>query len=618
MSLLELSLFLAGLPVVLLLPTLLGKRLYPHFEYTGQATALGWVALSFLLSLLALLGLLNREFVVIMLLAMNAFLYKEACALLRNFFSEVRKLVLESDGVGKCLLLVIAALLIMRFSRCFLPTLNWDSLNSHLLLLRERLNIGDLSPIYNIPTDRRVPLGGLFCKMAAYVFDPAGRTVIVAHFGIYVTLISLVYQMMVNLTNRKSGLIVLGVYVSISELMIYMNGLGDEALLSLMVMSGFAFFTSKDHIVRPGQIMAAWAFLGFTFAIKMTALFWAPALAILLLWKFSKQIKWSLLGILFALIIASVWQYRTWHEYETVYPFLRWSNLLHEGGKDMKSFNLSYVKDQRVEWEIGLHRDGSTVVADPIGRFQQNLIRLPRLPLGPYLLWALLLAVFLLAKKAALEKQEKKTILACLAFAAMAILPSMLAWKFTPQAMFRYHLPTWGPFLLALSLLMQRGVVIYGLRTSVMLLLVFHLCFQGALEAKVLFKEFRRDHLLSPVSYWQKYSAEGELLSLMKKRIGEEKIMYLGINCALVPGEGHWYIQIPNETGWRAIEEIPVFLNKQNIQYWVLSAANEGLDEPLYRKLTQILEAQGVLTLYDSCSQGKIFTVRSSDSVHPR
>lgn len=606
MNLIDLGLFLFGIFAIGLLPVGLGFKALGKEHLIIEQASLGILLICLFSGLLALFDWLNTT-ALFSFTCMGLFFCKnEISTFLRSIFSTCKQ-TFTLNRWEKVLCALIITLILFRAFKCLIPTLNWDSLSHHLLLVRERLAAGDLSPLYHIPTDRRTPLFPVLGKCWAMAFDAHGRHLVWLNFCFYLFTILGIYQIGRSWMDRTASLLIAAFYISLTDISIHVLTAGDESLLTMVILAALTSCLLKNKAPEKRHLILALALTGFALAIKLTTLFWLPFL-VLWIWLKHIHVKHALIiGGCLLLLLPALSHGETIRNYSMIYPFTRWSNLLQDKSTPNRMFSASHVRNERDKLNLASDADDHGFADQPLERIQHNTSSFLSLPLGPYMWWAMLFLILY-----ACTKKNKKidfgfsvrTIAFCLASLAL----SFCLWPLSSQAMFRYHMPLWPVFILSCGTVVCQCATLWMSRKSLLLCLSSFTLFALALEAKSTIPLLNQRLFLNPDLFWEKHAIDGPLikqsLTLLKTN---ERVFYIGSNGFLLKGP-HLYAQIGNEVGWRNGDDMHAYLIQHNISYWILS--HHGLDlRPEYGALTEKLVRDGALKPLLESPEGRVFSV---------
>ena len=226
---------LAAIPLIALLPMALGRKFMGRTSLPAEHYALGLLVLCGILAALAAFGRLGTGSIFYLNMILLVLCYYELrICLQRGLFYMQR--MLSMDWSARILFILLLLLMAERALRCLLPTLNWDSLGHHLLLVRERLHAGSLAPLWPVPTDRRTPMAGVLVKSWAFAFDPCGRTVLWLNFCIMLAGVHQLWTMARERLDAAWALLVCAFYVCLTDIFVHAAGAGDEPLLTLLLL----------------------------------------------------------------------------------------------------------------------------------------------------------------------------------------------------------------------------------------------------------------------------------------------------------------------------------------------------------------------------------------------
>ncbi|MBF0244537.1 MAG: glycosyltransferase family 39 protein [Planctomycetes bacterium] len=601
----SLRVLLESAALLSLLP-LLGRLVLGKKTVYGEEMAAGCLVLLALSSALAGQGWLRPSVLRVILLIV----WFSALPFTLAYYSRKVVLLVELQR-GRSLLSAFAygllfLLLGLRLVESFLPGISWDTLGYHLYLLRERLLQHDLSALFDVAVDRRVPLAGVLVKVWPMSLDLFGRAVSVFHWGLYVALLTLVYRTGRLCFGDRGGWWALLALASLPDYVVYALSAGDEALLALLA----AAVVHRAAGYRPQRasgwdVLTVWCLLGLAVAVKLTALFFVPPLALWLFFSSSaKRLRW--VGLLLAVVLASAFHLKTYSDYGGVYPFTRNQNLLYrgeEGGQKLVSPEV--VRQQRELMGLARHENDRGFLDDPLGRLRHNLGCLASLPFGPFPWWGLLFMFFITSPGSPAASGRRALPLAL--FCLLPLLLSMVIWPFSPQALMRYHMPVWGPLLaccLGATSLVATHFRLHGQAEAVLLLL---LGFALALESRVLYDRFSPEALVNPTLYWTDHARDGRLIAALKERAGEGgKVAYIGPSAFLLDRPA-WVWSLGNESGWRDPLGVERRMEEEGIGFLAISSQAAGID-PFFDALVDYLQTRGSLVEEKSPEGGRIFS----------
>lgn len=594
-----------GCVFVVLCPWIIGDKINIFKKGCLANVAVGWIVLLLLITLISLFSILSLKTILIFSICFSFYFWKDFLTYVREVLINIFNISSSLSKIEKVFFSILILLICVRLLRSFIPTLNWDSLNNHLLLIRERLFVGDLSPIWHVPTDRRVPLNGVLLKLWPFSFDQNGRVLVFLNVSLHLFSASLIFKRVATLCNIRLALIALAMYLSLSDIYVYSVSAGDEAFMSFFILV-VVDQVLLNHTKNKKQIVCIWLLLAIVMSIKMTALFWLPWLLILFLFSHLYNFKTHFLGLILFLSMVLFSYTFNYRNYQMIYPFQRWSNLLMEGDSQVKMYKPDDIKLQRKE--LGLQDDvnNKAVIDAFLDKLFKNLKTSLSLPLGPYPLW--IAFVVLVACIGYKNHFLDKSFLIPFGLVLICFLASLITWPFSAQAMFRYHLPTWSILMLSLGLGIGCFVQKYGLKNiilfSTMTLVMLALC----IEVKATYQLSDRN-MFDPKRYWQVRAPEGELVLYIHQILQEdERVFYLGMNSSLLKPGKHWYAQYGNEVGWRSPEKLVELLRKKRIKYWVYSNQFQKHDQ-IYERITQYLLDQKFIFLVKSINIGKVYQV---------
>ena len=124
--------------------------------------ALGWLLIGGMILGMAIGPGLSQSSLIVLSLILAILTFKDQIEGFKSFRKQCGLAFQNFDKWDKAILLVVIGLILIRLIQASTPSVNWDSLNQHLPQLYERLTRGDLSPLYELPTDRRMPMLGGF------------------------------------------------------------------------------------------------------------------------------------------------------------------------------------------------------------------------------------------------------------------------------------------------------------------------------------------------------------------------------------------------------------------------------------------------------------------------
>lgn len=519
-------------------------------------------------------------------------------------------------------LALLLGLVCVRCLRAMGPVINWDSLNMHLPMLLERLNLGTLDPMYWVATDRRVLEGGIHLKMMFMAFDGDGRVLTLCHVLMCIWgLLSLA----VNVSEKsKFGVhygLGLWLFFIASDLWVYVLMSGDEPWFLMASILWLGLYVSAQTCSKR-EVMAAMMVLGLSLSIKITAVFFLWPIFLLSVLRFKTQRKVMLLGVLGSLAVVMLIWSKTLGDYGMMYPFQRWSDLLADGESVPKVFSGHEVVLERQALGLADHRDNHGVGSAPWSMFLSNLMRSPTWPIGPYGLWLVLVLLSYAFCKSPRELVKKlcgcSTPIALLAATLAAVGIGMSVWSFSSQAISRYLLPVWLWWSVASGALIwefcrERPIWRRNLIVSVLLLSSFGLL----LELKVLAGRMSDSNYWSPQRYWRQHRQDAQMIDryrTLRAELGEKsgRAIYYGGLSVLMVGERAHLAQVGNEVGWRSPDQLLKFLQREGIEWWLLGDSAQQLDQ-VYQKLTDVAVEKGWITLVDVQEDGKIYRCHLSD-----
>ena len=523
-----------------------------------------------------------------------------------NLNQFLEKLAQQISPLWKGCAIVALLLVIVRCLRGFLPLENWDSVNQHLPILIERLQLGQLEPMLNVATDRRIFLGGLFLKGYPMAFNLSGRALVLTHLGLVLMGIWRCAQQLKVWMPERKDLPQLWIFMclALSNLWIYIGMAGDEPWFFLLALVWIEMLI-RPKAYRTNRYLALLASLQMmALSIKATAVFFLCPLGIVGLFLYRRQWKGLIFGSLLGMVVFAATANWCTNNYNMIYPLQRWSNLL-ATQTPTPMFSSQEVAKARVTLGLADHRDNHGALDAPLAKIFDNLSRWPQLPLGPFWLWA---GILLLGSRSwSWRSQESRTAMVLLGMTLLGLGFAMASWSFSSQALTRYLLPLWAWLIMSLAMLCaQHPHYSHWLRRMLLLLLLFALL----LEAKALVGLAKASPWWDARATWEQKLVDGPLLKRWRQlNVQGEKTFYLGGASVLLAGQGHWLAQIGNEVGWRDPEDLAEFLRKTQIKWWVLANSAERFD-PIYAVLTQKAVMGGWLSLVEECPSGKIYRVK--------
>lgn len=587
--------FICGILFCLIVPSTIGKSLF-KLENTFLNHTFGWCVLSLFLYVALLFGIASQTFITTLCYGLSlvaVFINKPLLSLKKfnpiNFYKEL-------TALEKLLLLSLSLCVMIRLLRVAIPSLNWDSINNHFLLLSERLVSGDLSPLMHVPSDKRVPQFAQCYKLWTFALDSTGRLLILNQAFILYWSAFEAFKLMHSKINRTQIFLFLGIIFSITDIAVHTFNAGDEAFLALCLVAILSVF----KLDKTFKNACLFAFLcAFFLSTKLTALFWLPYFGITALVIY-RNLKLKIILPLCVLVVVTIVGYsREYLIYGMVYPFTRWTNLL-EFEPTGVLFQSSFISEQRELLGISLDHNNQTIGSSWLAKFLGNFKTLLFIGIGPFLFWGLL-ACF--QRKNFLSFEQVKVILLPLS----ALLISFGMWSFTEPALYRYHIPSWivlTALFAGLFLMNENKVWKKFITTSLILLLLF----TSSLEFKVHILRFKSGFFLSSKDFYTQHAPEGKLIELIHQNVpSNENLFYIGNSCGLVKRPGTWFAQIGNEVGWREVDQLKAFLDHLGIRFWAVSHQTSRID-PIYKALTSYLIQHHQLKVYAENEQGKIYT----------
>jgi len=494
------------------------------------------------------------------------------------------------------------ALAAVRLGLALLPLNNWDSLNHHLPLLLSRLTEGGWSPMPWVATERRTPLFSILPKLWATALDPTGRALVVQHLLLGISLLWGLARLIRSRFPDLFWAMPLLMIWSLSDIWRHLLTAGDEIWMVLGTVSFVALCWERVGSRRQGFIAVAVLVAGM--GIKATAIFYVLPFGLAGFFFLRGGLLRRCLGVAFGVILAGIAMGPNLWNYNMAYPFNRWSDLLSTEAPEVLSSQ--EVKVQRASLGLADHRDNLSPGSKALVNLKNNLEQFPRLALGPYLIWALL-GMILLGKGWARNWPQGSA--STLTLSMLAVFLAMLAWNFSPQALYRYLLPVWWVFLLSLGVILAgtKAFAPKWLGLGVGLMLLFAL----GLEGRELIRRSQQPHPLSPQRHWLATAHDGPLIDTwLKQKSESDRAFYIGsLSLMMVDQERHWLAQLGNETGWRRPEDLKSFLAREGIDWWIFSFDADRLD-PVYRKLTERLKTEGVLERVSALESGEIYRVK--------
>lgn len=557
----------------------IGNLFFPKAQLLTRF-AIGWMAMALQVGLLSILGLGTE-------LPLEA-LISVWCIMLchprnRNTLAQATNSLPKWSWPWA---IAITGLLVIRFTKAGLPLENWDSLNHHLPLLLGRIGDGTLNPLMDIPTDRRTPFAGVWLKSIPIALDPHGRVLVLTHLLAFLIAAA-------SFAKERMGpfaLLSLLALLSLTDLWIYVLNAGDEAWMATLTLVAAAAMGSRQRL----SLAVAVVTLAWVASIKLTGLLIAGPLGLALLWKHrSRQL---FVVSLFALILTLGFHGRNLVEHDLIYPLNRWSNLLAEG----PVFSSQQVRLERAKLGLADNPNNHPPLEGAWMKLQHNLGSLGRMALGPFFIWSGL--VLLVLKR---SFPQPSLLLPCIASCLLA----GVAWEFSPQAYYRYLLPTWA--LLTLVLAEHWGKALSHPASKWMhacLALLFFLSI--SLEGKALFHHLSKEHSGAPMPFWVHHTHDGPFYPWVQEHTKEEEgLLAISTNSVLFAQRPNtWLAQVGNEAGWRRLDEFPSFFEREKIHWILLSNKAESIDS-IYSSLLNTLADQGHVSLHQEVSAGKIFRV---------
>jgi hypothetical protein len=509
-------------------------------------------------------------------------------------------------------LLIVAVLIALRLARASIPVINWDSLNHHLPLLMERLNVASWGPLWDVPTDRRTPLLGVILKLPIFAVDVYGRSL-----GLYHNLLGLLvsWRLLKVIKHRfemsDQHCFWLGVlWLSLTDIWWYMGLMGDEPWLLLISAVWI------EHLLRAQYTNRSWALLvalmGLGLCIKMTALFFLCPVFLMGLWEGRRHKKGLLWGLLCALLINMSVHAFTWLPYGMVYPVQRWSDLLAQASP-AKVFDGAEIKSRRAAMGLPDHQDNHGAASSALAMLNSNLYRSGKWGTGVLLYWSMMLGAWIMFIK---RYKQDPFWFRLWAQLTLGLLITMCLWSFSPQAMTRYNMPLWlWAWVLCANLMSLKSVIVSWAFKGIC---SCTLCLSLALEAKALVLKMGQAHLLAPMDYWEKHLVDGGLVSVFESVAGPgERAFYAGSSSLLWAGKGHVLAQVGNEVGWRDIDRMPHFLHSKGIRWLVISNVARSYD-PVIAQLLDQLRREGCIEKEHQLKGGAIYRVYDSPVLDSR
>lgn len=528
-----------------------------------------------------------------------------AIPLLLHSYVRLSGLWLESDRFAKFLWLCLLSLLFVRLNRCLLPSTNWDTLGYHLELLRAHLGSGDLSALYDLPTDRRVPLLGTWLKSWYYAWDEHGRGIALANWSFHIATLSTLYSLSTRLYPATLAPGILFAYAGLSEAGVHLHGAGDETFFcaaTLMVLE--LIFSSKT---TRREFWAGWLACGSLLGIKIITLLWTPWLMLGLLLK--KNGSAAFAGIICVLILGGLSYGPGWYHYDMLYPVTRHANLLYSEPTENspRVFRTEDIREQRDR--LGIPRDVNDrgFAENNIARWFQNVQTFLLSPLGPGTWWFILLMPWILRSPSS-PLLEKNTLWLSL-FCLLSLNSCFALWPFSGPALTRYTLPLSTPWTIVsigsvLALAARHGRLRHA-RLALGILMLFAL----ALEGRELLKRWDLQAWTQPRAYLLNRATGGAFIRHLETfNPNEERIFYIGPSPYLLSSSHALAAGIGNEVGWRNPDDVPAWLRQKHIRLWALSDFSHF--DPRYAALTSFLEEHGILRKLSDSQGGKIYRVQ--------
>ena len=604
-SAMEIGLFIIGFLSLIFTPLSIGSYLVKNNENLSAYYIKGWLLLSLYTGLFLVIGIANQLSLQISYIFISILLLPRSFNLFQLIISKIKR-IKEFSRLEKILLSLCIILLCLRLFRCLLPNLNWDTLNNHFLLLSERLKVGSLEAIPWIPTDRRVPLGGSLYKLIPLTFNESGRLIIFNNFIFYFVSILSIGQILKKLYDYKAMLLGCSIFLSIPNLFVHINNAGDEAMMSLIIIYIISTTVFNNSFSKRDLVFSSLS-LTLLLSIKLTALFWVPFLFLFLIYK-GKTYKKTLLSSLFIFcIFVLLIYYREYSNYQMVYPFTRWSDLLLEP-PESRVFDSNSITHER--YQLGLEDDfnNKKIHNNIFDKFIQNLKTFFTLPLGPFIPW-----LFILFWPYKIFKcSSSKIIVTILFIIVFSLSMSFCAWQFTAPALYRYHLPTWFLLLLTLNILLYERLNHWKLIKVAFSITLVIILFCSVLETKVGILPYKKSFFFQSEVFWKRHASEGKFIEFIHREYSKEpqNFFYIGNACFLLKGNSNWYAQIGNEVGWRSTEHIGIFIKEKNIKFWARSFNSDKID-PIYSKLTQYLLEQKIILFDKTSPYGNVYKINS-------
>lgn len=582
----------------------LGRKITGKSSASEPALAFsaGWTIWMLLLLLLGMTSKLSMQSVYSSQLVFLPLGLTGLPRILKNTHAFFAQTFAKFSILEKGLLVFCLMLFIVRLFRAILPHLGWDALGYHYSLVEARLNAGDLAPLYDIPVDRRVPLTGVLFRAIPFSMDEYGRVISLFHLFLMLLCSFQVARIVRERMNLFAALFAAIAFFSLTDWAVYATGPGDETIMSLF------FIASVSVVLKPDcslwELAIAWLLAGLCLSIKITAVFWTPALVVLLCMKSKKSLQWLPLFVLLFLLPPILAHGKTWLDYGGVYPLERNFNFFYKGGDANKTFqpDSRQVLDDKALLGDSFGMTDRQVRDEAFLHVPSNLLVLFTLPLGPFFCWGLIVLLFERKKTMPLPKGWRGVTL----FLAVTLLLALIAWPFTPPALFRYLMPVW-PLVAILSAFLVFGEASRDKRNWIFSLCLLMLFYAFGLEAKAV-KNLMSSNLLNPKEYWMEKSADASLLRRFEDlRSPSERAFYVGPCSYLLP-PGDLSAMAGNETGYRMNRDFPAWLKEKKIDWWVYSSKVDRLGK-FHRKRCEYLQRQGWLKPVYTGGDGLIFRV---------